>query len=370
MVHKKHPPALAVCSECGSEEGKLHKKDCSSIARFLQFAASDVDPVPEIWHQCQLPDPLTRMVGKARYNCHCGAVWILPLSRWVPATLRVMACGCTEGRPHRNDCTVMMVHCPICMAKFDEEHLWNCASLEVGAATSPSEKDRVVCSECGCMEGDEHAAMCGQGLVVTLPEPLDPAENRTWADCSKCGWRLDTLHHLQVCVSASPADNPADSLPLEVLEHAGTCVKCGFSLASPGHIQACYVTRTADSTHNPAATPQHTPHGEGREILPLVIDDLKARIEYGTKKYGEPLKAFNTRDALMDAYQEALDLVVYLKQVIEERNNPQVPKLPSLELDGDSAKAKTIEQIGDEICGKCGATYNQWGAGCPCVAQP
>lgn len=30
---------------------------------------------------------------------------------------------------------------------------------------------------------------------------------------------------------------------------------------------------------------------------------------------------FNGRDALLDAYQEALDLVVYLRQVIYERDN-------------------------------------------------
>jgi hypothetical protein len=29
----------------------------------------------------------------------------------------------------------------------------------------------------------------------------------------------------------------------------------------------------------------------------------------------------NGRDSLMDAYQEALDLVMYLRQAIEERNN-------------------------------------------------
>jgi hypothetical protein len=32
-----------------------------------------------------------------------------------------------------------------------------------------------------------------------------------------------------------------------------------------------------------------------------------------------PLRAHNGRDALVDAYQEALDLCVYLRQVIQER---------------------------------------------------
>lgn len=47
--------------------------------------------------------------------------------------------------------------------------------------------------------------------------------------------------------------------------------------------------------------------------------DLQARSEFGQKKYGQKLHAFNGRDALMDAYQEALDLCVYLRQAMAER---------------------------------------------------
>lgn len=52
----------------------------------------------------------------------------------------------------------------------------------------------------------------------------------------------------------------------------------------------------------------------------LVIEDIEARKAYGLKKYGTLLQPFNGRDALMDCYQECLDLVVYLRQVLfEER---------------------------------------------------
>lgn len=56
-------------------------------------------------------------------------------------------------------------------------------------------------------------------------------------------------------------------------------------------------------------------------ILPLVINDLESRAEFGFNKYETMLKSHNGRDALMDAYQEALDLVMYLRQEIEERKN-------------------------------------------------
>jgi hypothetical protein len=42
-----------------------------------------------------------------------------------------------------------------------------------------------------------------------------------------------------------------------------------------------------------------------------VIEDMKARDHQGRAKYGTPLQAENGRDALMDAYQEALDMCVY-----------------------------------------------------------
>lgn len=55
-------------------------------------------------------------------------------------------------------------------------------------------------------------------------------------------------------------------------------------------------------------------------IWELVIDDMWDRDRTGREKYGTPLQAFNGRDALIDAYQEALDLAVYLRQAIEERS--------------------------------------------------
>ncbi len=77
------------------------------------------------------------------------------------------------------------------------------------------------------------------------------------------------------------------------------------------------------------ATHQPAPTGEGAVVLDavianlqgwddrdgvLLIPDLKARAEEGLKKYGIYLRTNNGRDALMDAYQEALDLVMYTGQ--------------------------------------------------------
>lgn len=48
---------------------------------------------------------------------------------------------------------------------------------------------------------------------------------------------------------------------------------------------------------------------------------LIEREEYGRRKYGTPLETDNGRDALTDAWEEALDLVTYLTQMRLERGD-------------------------------------------------
>ena len=58
----------------------------------------------------------------------------------------------------------------------------------------------------------------------------------------------------------------------------------------------------------------------GPAVWDLVVLDMKARDAEGRRKYGVPLQPHNGRDVLVDAYQEALDLCVYLRQAIFERD--------------------------------------------------
>jgi hypothetical protein len=58
---------------------------------------------------------------------------------------------------------------------------------------------------------------------------------------------------------------------------------------------------------------------DGRPVWELVVEDMHARDQLGRARYGVALQAHNGRDALRDAYEEALDLAVYLRQAIEER---------------------------------------------------
>lgn len=55
-------------------------------------------------------------------------------------------------------------------------------------------------------------------------------------------------------------------------------------------------------------------------VWDLVVADMRERDKAGREHYGTPLQPHNCRDALKDAYAEALDLCAYLRQVIFERD--------------------------------------------------
>lgn len=64
---------------------------------------------------------------------------------------------------------------------------------------------------------------------------------------------------------------------------------------------------------------QRKPRPNHRDpIVDLVQQDLTDRKALGISKYGTPLQAFNGRSALLDAYEEVLDLACYLRQLLEE----------------------------------------------------
>lgn len=65
----------------------------------------------------------------------------------------------------------------------------------------------------------------------------------------------------------------------------------------------------------PMPTPNNNP-----AVWPIVMADMQARHELGIKRYGTPLQPHNGRDALRDAYEESLDLAVYLRTAIFERD--------------------------------------------------
>jgi hypothetical protein len=56
-----------------------------------------------------------------------------------------------------------------------------------------------------------------------------------------------------------------------------------------------------------------------RTIFDLVRTELEARDRIGWEQHHRPLLAHDGRDSLSEAYEEALDLVVYLRKALAER---------------------------------------------------
>lgn len=66
---------------------------------------------------------------------------------------------------------------------------------------------------------------------------------------------------------------------------------------------------------------EHPTLNEYPEIQRLVLDDINTRLDLGKSRYGTGLQPFNGRDMLQDAYEEAMDLAIYLRGVMFERDD-------------------------------------------------
>lgn len=69
----------------------------------------------------------------------------------------------------------------------------------------------------------------------------------------------------------------------------------------------------------PSSQPQPNPNSHPA-VWDLVMGDMRERDQFGAVKYATRLQPHNGRDYLLDAYQEALDLCVYLRGAMFERD--------------------------------------------------
>ena len=98
------------------------------------------------------------------------------------------------------------------------------------------------------------------------------------------------------------------------------CEFCGCFINSRFR-RCCIAGHEADrnkSVNSPEPDPVKNNHPA---VWDLVKKDMAERDAIGEQKYGTRLQPHNGRDALVDAYQEVLDLAVYLRQAIYERDN-------------------------------------------------
>lgn len=72
------------------------------------------------------------------------------------------------------------------------------------------------------------------------------------------------------------------------------------------------------------------------DIPSQVCTDLVNRRQFGVTQYGRPLYPFNGRDTLKDAYEEAIDLVQYLRTLVAEREALESMRLVRIDEPEDS----------------------------------
>lgn len=109
-----------------------------------------------------------------------------------------------------------------------------------------------------------------------------------------------------------------DNLPKAGLRHefvmrhdADLCAECG---ATEDDVELHPQAGRTPNTPEPAPRP-----GTARATWSLVMADMLERDAAGAAKYGIRHQHDNGRDHLVDAYQEALDLALYLRAEIEKR---------------------------------------------------
>lgn len=75
-----------------------------------------------------------------------------------------------------------------------------------------------------------------------------------------------------------------------------------------------------DGIDGPGGVDHPNRRAERPAVWDLVADDMVSRDALGFRRYGERLKPHNGRDGLRDLYEELLDAVAYIRQVIYERD--------------------------------------------------
>ena len=74
-------------------------------------------------------------------------------------------------------------------------------------------------------------------------------------------------------------------------------------------------------------------NADQKAVIVKVLDDLVDRAQAGKTKHGSVLRSHDGSDGLLNAYTQALDMVIYLRKEIMEReshniNNKVIPLFP------------------------------------------
>jgi hypothetical protein len=148
---------------------------------------------------------------------------------------------------------------------------------------------------------------CAFGMVALMLAPYMIAR---WV---RRGWSAIVALRVLLCERrfGETLDETAMALASDAHEWRG--------LAIDPRTLATKVQPSPQNIHGPALWPLIISELDDSETDRLVAADMQARHEFGVAKYGVPLVVSNGHDHLADAYQEALDGVVYLRAAFDEQ---------------------------------------------------
>lgn len=194
------------------------------------------------------------------------------------------------------------------------------------------------CTTCKWDDGSYfHCSSCD---ALSNYEPEEEPKTAIKKSCKTCKWNdgislIDNINGVDpdcdICEDFShwkPKEEPRTAPKRSAATPEKSCVDCHDKVKRIFMDCAdCFGFSKWKSVENefktapkrPAATQEPMSTGNGQIVITEVMRDLLARDEVGREKYKTSLKTDNGRDALMDAYQEACDLVMYLKQALMER---------------------------------------------------
>lgn len=122
-------------------------------------------------------------------------------------------------------------------------------------------------------------------------------------------------------IDASVADREAVRAAIRAATPLAVASRVTFAVAVPDELAP--QPPPANPPRGPAVWPMVIEEAEETERDPRLIAMMRARDKQGRAKYGVPLCANDGRNTAMDALQEALDLIAYLrKRRAEGRSSP------------------------------------------------
>lgn len=166
---------------------------------------------------------------------------------------------------------------------------------------------------------------------VPYSDGASDLKNSLMASVARCAWVSTMSHDGDKSWEAIERmwERLTSAVPMHAspLEHQCTPSKNGAPGNLRGWAQLRHMVERGEVPWRPSRIDRHgdeqpMPIASKAPIAHRMVQaDLEDRLMLGIERYGQPLQPFNGRNSLRDAYDEILDLAVYIRNEIYERES-------------------------------------------------